>query len=135
MLSVKTDDINSMSVYVQGDIFSADYNILLYSLNVRALSISKKNTCSLLIVTDFRFFLYMYPHLCKTRFLWDTDSLNFHLYWSTLSFYRVYYCAIAITLPLEPSLLSPKIFVLSHYTLLQCQISTVSGFLYFTISI
>jgi len=40
-----------MSLYDQDDIFSADYNILLYSLNALAFSISKQQTCSLLRVT------------------------------------------------------------------------------------
>jgi hypothetical protein len=134
MLSFETDDINSMSLYDQADILSADY-VLLHSLNVLALSISKQQTCPVLRVTKLLCLLYLYPRLCKTRFLWGTISLNLHLYWSTLSLYCAYYCVTAITLPLEFSPSPTKIFLLSHYTLLQYQISSVYGCLYFTISI
>jgi len=111
-------DINSMSLYDQDDIFSADYNILLYSLNALAFIISKQQTCSLLRDTELRCFLYMYPRRFKTRFLWSTDSLNLHLYWSTLSLPCACYFIIVITLPFESSLLSPNVFLLSHFSLL-----------------
>jgi hypothetical protein len=116
-MSFKTDGINSMSPYDQ-DIFYADYYILLYCLNALAFSISKQQTCSLLRDTEFRCFLYNYPRLLKTRFVLSTDSLNLHQYWSTLSLSCSYYSIITIIITFESSLLSPKVFLLSHYTLL-----------------